>query len=167
MSNYDKIEEAAADVLRRVQWNLGAGTEYPLAKTVAQGHHRFIHDRGGVSITLTPGPVNRTFGTLQTMENDWTINAQLYMVHNVDKSEEFYTRIRKIRDAILTALDVYPTLDTHTGRDVNITRAYVSNMGEPEWLQISRTYLWTQEISILVREVSILPDRGEYGRWSN
>ena len=164
MSNYNKIEEAAAKVLRNVEWD--ERPERPLQDTVAQGHYRFIHNPNGMSITLTPGSVNRTFGTLQTMENEWTVNAQLYMVQNRDKSEEFYTRIRKIRDAILTQLDVYPTLNTQPGDEVNVTRAYVSNMGEPEWLQIARTYLWTQEISISVREVSILPDRGEYARWS-
>lgn len=151
LTGYDRVETALYNLL------VTKMTPEFNTRNVAQGHFRYILDNAS-SITITPGSSTHNNYALQTVMNEWNINLQLFMKQTNIRLEDFYQRIRIRRQQIKDTIDLYPTLD----ETPNVVFTLVVGQSEPEWIQISRTYLWTQDISVKVNELVVLPRKGEY-----
>ena len=148
-SSYDALETALADILKHAP---GFNSQ-----TVAQGHYRNIHE-GLQSITLTPGPFNRSAVGLQSYVTTWTINLQLFMRQTKDRLEDMYEDIRWVRQGVIDLIDTFPTLNGAIG----VTFAMITSGSEPEWVQIGRTTLWTQGMTVEVTQQLTVPGINEY-----
>ena len=159
---YARVSQALAAVIRK--------SPFYDTKNVAIGHYRFMLSKP-YSVSLVPGGVSREELGPQSIRVEYEIQVRLFHKATKAKLEDVYDSIIEKRDEIFNIVDIYPTLDSGSVSNPNanvvvecITRAFMTDADEPEWEQIQRTYLWTQELSCSIQEDVILNNTGEYAR---
>ena len=115
-----------------------------------------------VALVLTPGGASRSPDGIQVYSTDWNIRLEIFCIQTEDRVEDFYEKLRIIRQRVLNLIDAFPTFNAGTANDSGVIYAGVQSVAEPEWVQTGRDYLWTQEISITATQRTITVG-GEYG----
>ena len=156
--SYAAVEHALALTLRQIE-NLNSDN-------VQAGHSRHVPQHPA-SVRLTSGSVARKASGIQSVQSIWQIHADCFVRTSDETLDDDRREVIEMAGALVSVVDVYPTLGSFGLTDVNayiaseqITKVQASIPSEPTLERLGRDRYWVLRVNFRVFEdKTIVVDR--------
>ena len=144
--SYDLIESG----LKRLLEN--STSAFARDAVVAQGDYLVLGLSKTYYVVLVPGPFNQiVHSSPRGIITEWTIFADVFVKMEIDLKAT-YTRIRKVRDALLDVLNDYASIQTDSQTGGVSLSLLVENGAQPDLWQGDAGQFWRQRFALKVPE---------------
>lgn len=140
---YKVVQTAVSTVIQKISGYSSTNVVVDDYRTLNKGEMKVV--------ILRRGPSTRedlTMGSPRTVQNEWTVNAELYIPFE-DETKELADDIIVEAQKIVDEIDKWPQLDAASG----VIDSRIEEVSEPEEWLLGRSRYWRQVITVGATEI--------------